>query len=306
MNKLKIGILSTIFAALAFTSCQKDFLEVKPFNQSSEEELFQNPERAQQLVNASYRSLLDADFLSGMTQQVNELWSDNVTVAANNGNYRYYNHQLGDIFNDAFNGSIMGGMGRICRDANAAIYGLNKYGATYGDKLPADKQKKIIAEAKFLRSLAHFETVRLFAQPYGFTADNSHYGISIRNDFSVEVVGRSTVAEVYAFLEKDLQEAIADLPATPATWGYASKNIAKGLLAKVYFQENKYQQAYDLANDLLTSSGIDADTVQNRFSKLIVNTGSLYLLTPQLNSNSALGNYRFQTIYAPGDRKSVV
>ncbi len=300
MNKLKIGVFGTLVAATLFSSCQKDFLDVKPYKQAFEADFFENPARPQELVNASYRSLLDGDgFLSGLTQQVNEIWSDNSVVDANNGNYRFYQHKLGDIFNDPFNGKIMGSMGKVCRDANAAIYGIGKYGASYGDKLPADKQKQIVAEAKFLRSLAHFETVRVFAQPYGYSADNTHLGIGIRNDFEKDVISRASVSEVYAFIEKDLQEAIADLPAT-AKISYATKNIAKGLLAKVYFQENKYQQAYDLCNDVLNSSGITLDSVAARFGKTTVNSGGLYLLSPQLNSTEVLRNYGLQGIYVPG------
>ena len=90
MNKLKIGIFGTLLASLAFTSCQKDFLDVKPANQASEAEFFASPDRPQELINASYRSLLDGDgFLSGLTQQVNEIWSDNAVVEPSNGNNRY-------------------------------------------------------------------------------------------------------------------------------------------------------------------------------------------------------------------------
>ncbi len=294
MNKLKIGIFGTILTAALFTSCQKDFLDVKPFKQSSEQEFLENPNRAQELVNASYRSLLDGDgFISGLTQQVNEIWSDNSVVDPSNGNYRYYNHKLGDIFNDNFNAKVMGSFGKICRDANAAVYGLGKYGASYGSALPAEKQKEIIAKAKFVRALAHFETVRLFAQPYGYSADNSHLGIAIRTNFAIDEAKRSTVGEVYAAIEKDLQDAIADLPVS-------SKDIAKALLAKVYFQENKYQQAYDLVDGVLNSSGITADTVQNRFSQNSANTGALYLLSPQTNSSEYLANFSLQTAYVAG------
>lgn len=301
MNNLKIGAFGIVATALLFTGCVKEFLDVKPYKQASEAEFFESYTRPQELVNASYRSLLDGDdyFLSGLVQQVNEIWSDNSVVDPSNGNYIYFSHKLGDIFNDNFNGKVMGTMGKICRDANAAVYGIEKYGATYGDKLPAASQKKIVAEAKFLRSIAHFETVRLFAQPYGYSADNSHPGIGIRNDFKVDIISRSSVAQVYAFLEKDLQEAIVDLPAI-AIAGYADKNCAKALLAKVYFQENEYQKAYELVNNVLNTSGITADSVASRFSKANVNTGGLFLLSPKLNSADLLRGYPLQSVYAPG------
>jgi len=38
---------------------------------------------------------------------------------------------------------------------------------------------RLEAEAKFIRAVAHFEMVRLFAQPYGFTSDNSHEPMAV-------------------------------------------------------------------------------------------------------------------------------
>ena len=74
MNKLKIGAFGIVASSLLLTGCVKEFLDVKPFKQATEAEFFQNYTRPQELVNASYRSLLDGDgYLSGLTQQVTEI-----------------------------------------------------------------------------------------------------------------------------------------------------------------------------------------------------------------------------------------
>ena len=39
----------------------------------------------------------------------------------------------------------------------------------------------------FLCVFVHFEMVRLFAQPYGYTLDNSHLGIPYRDEWSVDL-----------------------------------------------------------------------------------------------------------------------
>ena len=46
--------------------------------------------------------------------------------------------------------------------------------------LSAEQKARTTAEAKFLRAIGHFELVRMFANPYGFTGDNSHDGIPLR------------------------------------------------------------------------------------------------------------------------------
>ena len=43
-----------------------------------------------------------------------------------------------------------------------------------------EDKNRMIAEARFIRVLCHFDLVRLFAHPYGYTIDNSHNGIIIK------------------------------------------------------------------------------------------------------------------------------
>ena len=266
------ALLLTLFA----TSCKEDLLNTAPANAQSEADFFSKTGRQQEILTAAYKDLVDNNFLGGSVQTINEVWSDNVYVAPGTSYITYYNHILGDIFNDAFNGAIMGAMGRACRDANYAIYGVEKYGTKLGE---GDK-KRIVAEAKFIRAVAHFETVRVFAQPYGSTANSTHPGIAIRNSWEVTVVPRASVADVYSFIESNLRDAIADLPATSSNSSTASATIAKAYLAKVLFQENKYQEAYDMANAVL-ATGIQADSVQYRFSDNThtANSGGIFSLT---------------------------
>jgi tartrate dehydratase alpha subunit/fumarate hydratase class I-like protein len=61
-----------------------------------------------------------------------------------------------------------------------------------------------------------------------------------------EAVGikRATQAETYAMIEKDLREAIPDLPLRSAyaatDMGRVTKGAAQGILAKVYLYQDKY------------------------------------------------------------------
>jgi len=109
----------------------------------------------------------------------------------------------------------------------------------------------MVAEAKFLRGIAHFAVVRLFAQPYGYTADNSHLGIAIKTNSKVELVPRNTVFEVYEQIITDLTEAEAGLPASNSNFVYATKWAAKAALAQVYFQMHDYANAYTKASDVI-------------------------------------------------------
>src|SRR3712207_5384149 len=74
-------------------------------------------------------------------------------------------------------------------------------------------------QALFLRALCHFDLVRVFAQPYNYTADASHLGIPVLtitpgpNDNP----SRNTVKEVYDQILIDLKEAATILTDEKAT-----------------------------------------------------------------------------------------
>ncbi|WP_416448511.1 RagB/SusD family nutrient uptake outer membrane protein [Leeuwenhoekiella sp. A2] len=103
-------------------------------------------------------------------------------------------------------------------------------------------RQRLIGEAKFLRALNYFWLVRGFGD------------VPIQE---VNLVDRAPVSEVYAYIEQDLIDAAASLPAkgdyAVADIGRATRGAAQGLLAKVYLYEKKWQQAADMANTVINS-----------------------------------------------------
>ncbi len=270
------------------TACKDSYLEVRPTGLDNEASFFAKQGRQQEVLNSAYRSLGDDNFLGKNVPIVNETWSDNVIVV-NPTQRPYFNHILGQVFNDEFNGSLLDGMGNVCRDANYAIYGVEKF----GDNVSASDKTRIIAEAKFVRAIAHFETVRLFAQPWGFTADNSHAGIGLRQRWEELQVSRSSVSETYNMIIQDLKDAEANLTGSGTV--YATKAAAQAYLAKVYFQQNRYQEAYNAANSAL--AGVQPDSLKYRFSTSAPYTGSIFQLTSNLVTGQGLRSYNIANEY---------
>lgn len=113
------------------------------------------------------------------------------------------------------------------------------------------------AEAKVLRALAHFDLVRIYGKPY--TEDQ---GASLGVPLSTEVLesnakpARSTVAEVYTQVVKDLTEAISsNALATETEPGYVSVWGAKAILSRVYLNMGDYANALSVAEDIIKNSG---------------------------------------------------
>lgn len=94
------------------------------------------------------------------------------------------------------------------------------------------------AEAKFLRGLMYFNLVRYFGGvPLVLT--------EVKTEAEAYAYVRSSAAEVYAQIEKDVTEAAAALPLryTGANVGRASSGAAKALLGKVLLQQKKWMEA---------------------------------------------------------------
>lgn len=109
------------------------------------------------------------------------------------------------------------------------------------------------AEAKVLRALAHFDLVRIYGKPY--TEDQ---GASLGVPLVTEVLesnakpARSTVAEVYTQVVKDLTEAISsNALATETEPGYVSVWGAKAILSRVYLNMGDYANALSVAEDII-------------------------------------------------------
>ena len=119
------------------------------------------------------------------------------------------------------------------------------------------KIEQYAAEAKVLRALAHFDLVRIYGKPY--TEDQ---GASLGVPLVTEVLesnakpARSTVAEVYTQVVKDLTEAISsNALATETEPGYVSVWGAKAILSRVYLNMGDYANALSVAEDIIKNSG---------------------------------------------------
>ena len=113
------------------------------------------------------------------------------------------------------------------------------------------------AEAKVLRALAHFDLVRIYGKPY--TEDQgASLGVPLVTGVleSKAKPARSTVAEVYTQVVKDLTEAISsNALATETEPGYVSVWGAKAILSRVYLNMGDYANALSVAEDIIKNSG---------------------------------------------------
>lgn len=254
---MKSKIIIATLAIFTLGACSDDFLELDPIqNTLEEDEALQTKSDIQELLNSAYD--VTGSYYSGNVQVLGELLSDNLDEPLNNNDFNevYIHNTL--IFNTT--------VGNTYADPYLAVFRVNRMLEVLEEKdfgFTEAELTQIKGEAYFLRAIAHFENVRLMAQPYGFTNDNSHLGIIYKTSSEPLTLPRPTLASNYQDIIADLEKAERSLPLDNGIFadGYATK----GFLAKVYFQMGDYPQAAQKAGEVISSGAFSLHPDVDRF-----------------------------------------
>lgn len=233
-------------AVLGLTACSK-FLERPPEGKLNEDEALVDEASLQAFVNGSFVTTA-FEMYKGQQWYIADLMADEVNGALYSGDDGEFYNRKTSIFG-AYKNDRFTQMNQVIYRANKTLQKLD---------LATANKSSIEGQVRFLRALSRFELARLWAQPWGYTADNSHLGIPLRNTPTAEPIGRSTVKETYDAIIADLKLAETLLPATPAE-GYPGQMAAKALLAKVYFQQNDFANAFTYADAVVKSGKYQLD-----------------------------------------------
>ncbi|SNR74771.1 RagB/SusD family nutrient uptake outer membrane protein [Lutibacter flavus] len=119
-------------------------------------------------------------------------------------------------------------------------------------------KNKLLGEASFLRGMAYFDLVGMFG------------GVPLKLEpttTDIPGLSRSSASDVYVQIEKDLEFAIANLPANGSSPGRASKGAAYGILAKAQLRQLKWAEAGENIDALIALGVYDLFT-EDSFLKL--------------------------------------
>ncbi|WP_419802044.1 RagB/SusD family nutrient uptake outer membrane protein [Mucilaginibacter sp.] len=247
-------------ASVLVSSCKKDFLETAPTDQVSAAAVFTTTSNAAAAMNGVYRlmfSAYDNQDESGegsVMIDIDMLGEDLVNPTVGNNwfisLYRYITTRSVTASQTAF---VYRYYYRLISNANAIIEGVE--GAT-----GTDAEKSVIrGEALAIRAYAHFKLVQLYAQRYAAGGPNTQLGIPINITTTVQKLPRSTVEEVYAQINKDLNAAITNLGTAPARLNKSHINlsVAQGMKARVALAMQDYPTAATFAAQArMSASGI--------------------------------------------------
>ena len=249
-NKKLKYITAALTIMVAMGACKKSFLELKPRGTELEDNFYQNKEQVYQGLIAVY-DVMQWGNSGGYTMKMPLLSaaSDDAYAGGSDASDQpswvaYDNFTL-----DPFKGPQLGLWQKNYSGVYKANLLLSKVEKAPG--LDAAFKARTIAEAKFLRAYFYFDLVRFFGKAPLFTG-----AIPTADLYSQK---QATSAEIYAQIEKDLNDARAVLPATiPASEsGRISKGAATAMLGKVIIYQNnngRMQEAANLLREVNTSA----------------------------------------------------
>jgi hypothetical protein len=265
----KISIISTIALMILASSCRKDLDQV-PLSAATTSTFYAQPADFLQGVNAAYSSLRN---YPDRQCYLSEIRSDNLYAVTLTGrDWDPINDFAAGIapntyVEEAWSANFVG----IFR-ANTVLDQISKNPAAVGSAALATRLQ---AESRFLRAFYYFDLVRYFGKvpiiDHPVNAEDAN------------TIGRSPVTDVYAMIIKDLQFAIANLPATfTGTFpnytandvGRATKYSAEAILAEVYMARssatyniegpglglNEWSLALPLLQDIINSGQFTFNT----------------------------------------------
>jgi hypothetical protein len=149
----------------------------------------------------------------------------------------------------------------FANQANNVIAGVE------GSSLDQSSKNAFMAEARAIRAWCYFELVREFAHAYSENPDAP--GIPIyTTPTTAETKGnpRSKVSEVYDLIIDDLEFATAHLGTERQLKDVINKNVAFGLLARVYLETADYAKAITAAQAARTGLNLNAAIYNTPFT----------------------------------------
>ncbi len=208
-NILKITI---VLGLLLSTGCSKEFLDPVPQTSLSDLTVFDTKDRVVAQVNGMYDNLKVANFLGGRFFVYNDIRDDNFIPKSTNGvtNYQTWNHTVISSSNEVQN--LWTAVYTAINTINIFMEGLNAAwdGGKLTGKITQADYDQYTSEALTLRAICYFDLLQLYAKPY-IMGSGANPGVPLRlkaeKTSDNSDLARSTVAEVYAQILSDLNEA---------------------------------------------------------------------------------------------------
>jgi hypothetical protein len=259
MRTIFKNIAALLGVILILSSCE-DFLEREPVLQQTSELTLSSMTGLSDATSGAYSLLYGVNWYGGYYVLSSEMRAGNGKPEPQNAGYQvdayYWNYtpsNTEELWASAYS--------TIAR-ANNVINSIPDY---MGTDEEAEELQHYKAECLFLRAIAHFDLVRLYAQPYSY--DETMLGVPVVLVTEMGEPARNTIDEVYTQVVADLKEAegligdyVRDGGSDPSAW--VSKDAIQALLARVYQNMEEWQLAAEYATEVIESGNYSMWTAE--------------------------------------------
>ncbi|WP_026755307.1 RagB/SusD family nutrient uptake outer membrane protein [Sediminibacter sp. Hel_I_10] len=231
-----------VIGSLAFVvyACTDDFVDRDPVYSIDSENFFNSEDDYYNALIGSY-DLLQSTYLNVI---LGEIASNNTVCGGESATDVIGWQQVDDMIHTPVNADLRNVWNWMYAGVNRSNYILE-----FQDKTDFEGKEIIIAEARFLRAYYYFELVKWFG-PVPLKETRFQLG----DETSIP---RSPVEDVYALIEEDLLFASNTLSYTAPQTGRATKGSAQALLGKAYLYQEKFTEAANILNNLISNGPYD-------------------------------------------------
>lgn len=257
LKKYKGIVYSILVSSMFITSCDKEVLNPVPETSISDANAFDTPSRIEGQINGLYATFKNGQFYGGR--------------------YLVYNDIRGEEFINRLDNLVTGKaiwslnlepgrdeVNNLWIQAYSTINRCNVFLKGLDDNASKITPALLVAykgEAQFIRAVSYFSLLQLYAKP--FTLDNgASPGLPLRllpeTTSDNNNLARSTVAQVYTQILKDLNDAEVGLPQTYASallnTTRAHKNTSIAFKTRVYLVMGKYPDVITEGNKIVPAN----------------------------------------------------
>ncbi|PKP37818.1 MAG: RagB/SusD family nutrient uptake outer membrane protein [Bacteroidetes bacterium HGW-Bacteroidetes-14] len=263
---MKKSLLIILLASLGLAACSKDYLETAPTASVAEKDLFSTLTGAQTLLDGIHRYTYyygrahDKFGQKAIDYAMDCLGEDFYPTERGYGWfvgwYQYIEHRNINSANVEY---VWAYYYDIIQNANLILSNIDNI-SVFEAQIPL--KNNIKAQALTYRAYAHYMLVQLYADRYNYeTGVNTHLGVPIKLVPDAEPLPRSTVAQVYTQIKKDLTDALALFANSSArvNLSHINVNVCNAIAARVALTTGDWANAVTYAKAGRAGRTLEAD-----------------------------------------------
>lgn len=264
---MKRNFIILLIASLSLAACSKDYLETAPTASVAEKDLFTTLTGAQTLLDGIHRYTY---YYGGAHDKFGQKAIDYIMDCLGEDFYptergygwfvSWYQYIEHRNINSANVEYVWAYYYDIIQNANLILANIDNI-QVVDAQIPL--KNNIKAQALTYRAFSHYMLVQLYGDRYDYNpgAANSHPGVPIKLVPDAEPLPRSTVAQVYTQVKKDLTDALALLANSSArvNMSHININVTNAIAARVALTTGDWANAVTYAKAARKGRTLEAD-----------------------------------------------